>query len=112
MATNRNRRRRELTEAFSAITLPDKNAVPSKDSQTFSFISFRCCVLGVSQVRAYDNTPIVTEVAHGEDEKTDPVKDRLSITPCGAALFPFLAAEPDRPLPEMLMPSSASASHS
>ena len=31
MATNRNRRRRELEEAFSSITLPDKNAVPSKD---------------------------------------------------------------------------------
>lgn len=31
MATNRNRRRRELAEVFSSITLPDKNAVPSKD---------------------------------------------------------------------------------
>lgn len=31
MATNRNRRRRELEEAFSSITLPDKNSVPSKD---------------------------------------------------------------------------------
>ena len=31
MATNRNRRKRELMEAFSAINLPDKNTVPSKD---------------------------------------------------------------------------------
>ena len=31
MATNRNRRKRELVEAFSAINLPDKNTVPSKD---------------------------------------------------------------------------------
>ena len=31
MATNRNRRKRELMEAFSTITLPDKNAVPSKE---------------------------------------------------------------------------------
>lgn len=30
MATNRNRRRRELAEAFSTITLPDKDTVPSK----------------------------------------------------------------------------------
>ena len=32
MATNRNRRRRELEEAFSSITLPDRNSVPSKDA--------------------------------------------------------------------------------
>ena len=31
MATNRNRRKRELVEAFSNIMLPDKNTVPSKD---------------------------------------------------------------------------------
>ena len=32
MATNRNRRRRELSEAFKAITLPDKDTVPSKEN--------------------------------------------------------------------------------
>ena len=31
MATNRNRRRRELTEAFNVITLPDKDTVPAKE---------------------------------------------------------------------------------
>lgn len=31
MATNRNRRKRELMEAFLSVTLPDKNTVPSKD---------------------------------------------------------------------------------
>ena len=32
MATNRNRRRRELSKAFKAITLPDKDTVPSKEN--------------------------------------------------------------------------------
>ena len=31
MATNRNKPKREIEEGFSSITLPDKNAVPSKE---------------------------------------------------------------------------------